>query len=179
MSEIATMQPGLRALMMFEKVPEGCVTFPCTDASSMPHVRPGEFVVVDKTDREPVHGELYVVSFGPRRHQHHICMLRRKTGITWRCSDLPQDGWEVGAVRNDELRTIRRELDRQHSEGLPRDQFIAALLKAQMATGAWSEGPYASEGDSFDHLCDCLIGRVIGIYAPSFEEPNRGGLQCV
>ncbi|MEL4378362.1 hypothetical protein [Brucella cytisi] len=47
-------------------------------------------------------------------------------------------------------------------------------LQAQMVTGAWSEGPYASEGDSFDHSCDCLVGRVIGIYAPSFEEPSRG-----
>ncbi len=159
-------QPELRALMMFDNVPDGCTTFLCSNESSLPHVRPGEFVIVDKTDREPIAGELYVISFGPRLDQHHICMVRRRSGIQWSRKDLPQDGWQVGAVRNDEMQAFRQELKRK---GLPHAAFVAAIFRAQALTGSWSEGPYASEGDSFDHLCECLVGKVIGIYQPSDE----------
>ncbi len=39
--------PEYRALMMFDRLPAGCISFQCKDVGSMPHVRPGEFVVVD------------------------------------------------------------------------------------------------------------------------------------
>jgi len=166
-------QPELRALMMFDKVPEGCILFPCTDESAMPHIRPGEFAIVDTSDRTPCHGELYVIKFGERADQHHICMVRKKSDIQWCRKDLPQSGWTVGSVRNDEMRRLRKELEVEMSHGLSRDQFIAMMLKTQKTTGAWSEGPYASEGSSYEHLCQCLVGSVIGIYQPTFDEPTR------
>lgn len=50
-------QPDLRALMMFDTLPAGCIAHLVNDAHSMPHIRPGEFVVVDTTDRQVRHLE--------------------------------------------------------------------------------------------------------------------------
>ncbi|MEJ5087125.1 hypothetical protein [Brucella pseudogrignonensis] len=168
-------QPELRALMMLDSLPEGCVLFPCTDESSWPHIRPGEFAVIDTTQRLPVHGELYLIKFGERKDQHHICMVRKKSDIQWSCKELPSDGWTVGSARNDEMQRIRQELERLHSDGMSRQQFISQMMLAQKITGAWAEGPYATEGQSYEHLCNCLIGTVIGIYQSDFETMREIG----
>lgn len=71
-------QPEYRALVMFDRLPEGCISFLCTDVSSMPHVRPGESVVVDTADREPSAGELFIIKFGEHRSNYHICLASRR-----------------------------------------------------------------------------------------------------
>jgi hypothetical protein len=36
-----------------------------------------------------------------------------------------------------------------------------------------ADGPYAMEGEGLDYLCDKLVGQVVGILEPAFEEPKR------
>jgi hypothetical protein len=53
----------IRALTMYDHVPAGCILHPVTNDDSAPHLRAGEFAIVDTTDTEPQHGELYLVRF--------------------------------------------------------------------------------------------------------------------
>jgi hypothetical protein len=53
----------IRALTMFDHIPAGCVLHPVPDDDSAPHLRAGEFAIVDTTDTEPQHGEVYLVRF--------------------------------------------------------------------------------------------------------------------
>lgn len=165
MNALVPMQPELRALMLFDRVPAGCTTFLCTDRSSLPHVRPGEYVIIDPNDRKPRHGELFVIKFGDDIRRHHIYMTRRGGGFGM------TTGWRVGAVVNDQVAAAwRRAKDRTDLSEIEKNRV---LLTAHCAAGAWMEGPYDDEGRSFDHLCNCLVGSVIGLYVPTFEEPKR------
>lgn len=56
-------QPELRALMMFPTLPPGHMTFLVEDDAFHPHLRRGEFAVLDLADREPAQGELFVISY--------------------------------------------------------------------------------------------------------------------
>lgn len=153
-------QPEYRALMMFDQLPPGCIAFPCTDESSLPHIRPGEFVVVDTTDRTPRHGELYVIAFGKERRHRHICMARRRIK-RWHPDKPEEPTWHVGAIVNDDWQRARARLQ---EAGLPDQQLNAALLTQHVRLGAWTEGPYQDHGTSWDHLRSCLVGCIIGLY---------------
>ena len=49
----------LRALTMYDHVPGGCILQQVTDDDSAPHLRAGEFAIVDTTDTwPPQHGSL-------------------------------------------------------------------------------------------------------------------------
>lgn len=78
----------------------------------------------------------------------------------------------MGAARNVEVRVA---LDRIFALDIPHEEKNALAISAHVAAGGWTEGPYREgEGSmSFQHLRNCLVGRVIGIYAPKFEEPKR------
>jgi len=56
-----------RALEMMPSVPQGCMLFPVMDDRSYPHLRLGEIAVVDTTDREPQHGEVFVIQWSSGR----------------------------------------------------------------------------------------------------------------
>jgi hypothetical protein len=57
----------IRALEMIRTLPEGCTLFPVMDERSDPHLRQGEIAVIDLTDREPQHGEVYVIQWSSGR----------------------------------------------------------------------------------------------------------------
>jgi hypothetical protein len=52
-----------RALTVFDVLPSGCATFPVADGYSEPHLHFGEQVVVDLSDKDLQHGELYVIQW--------------------------------------------------------------------------------------------------------------------
>lgn len=68
MTDAIAQQPGLRSFIIYDRLPEGSIAFQVTDGRSLPHIRPGEHVVVDTSDRDPVHGELFLIQWqsGPR-----------------------------------------------------------------------------------------------------------------
>ena len=51
----------LRALTMFDHVPTGCILQPVTNDDSAPHIRAGEFAVIDTADTAPQNGEVYLI----------------------------------------------------------------------------------------------------------------------
>jgi hypothetical protein len=59
----AILQPGLRAYIVYDQVPEGCSVFEVHDNRMSPHVSQGEFVLVDESDRAPMHGEMFVIQW--------------------------------------------------------------------------------------------------------------------
>ena len=46
----------LRALEVMDVLPAGCFEMLVEDVCSVPHLRPGEFAVIDPSDCEPQHG---------------------------------------------------------------------------------------------------------------------------
>ena len=158
--------PEYRALMMFDRLPAGCISFQCKDVSSMPHVRPGEFVVVDTAVRTPIAGELFVVKFGPELGHHHICMVRRRENIRWCDMSHGSGGWTVGAVSNDAARRAVARMQAERPAGMSDVEFNHYFIRANLGVGAWVEGPYQDAGQSYEHLCSCLVGQVIGLYQP-------------
>lgn len=150
---LATREPECRALMMYDQVPEGCIAFPCTDRHSEPHVCPGEFVLVDTRDTTPRDGEVYVIQWQSGRR----CI--------YQATRVPSDGtWIVHSLKRLSGRAIQSYLaDAQRDAA--RSGHVAMLP-------GWSDGWYDS-----DHLEEKLVGCVIGLYAPQFEEPKREAAQ--
>lgn len=52
----------LRALLVYDTLPAGCIAHTVTKDDLGPHLRPGEFAIIDPADRDPVRGELYLVA---------------------------------------------------------------------------------------------------------------------
>ncbi|WP_311274809.1 hypothetical protein [Methylobacterium sp. WCS2018Hpa-22] len=141
----------LRALLVYDALPNGCIAKPVKDGGLAPHLHPGEFAIVDTTDCDPVHGELYFVAWMGRAAANgsedgDLAQAYRR--------ELNSDGtaWWVGSMR----RQISAE-DRAR-----------AIANHDWSAFGWSNGPY-KEGA----LERQIRGRVIGILAPSFEEPRR------
>lgn len=139
----------LRALMMFNTLPEGCIAFLNTDDYSLPHIRAGEFVVVDTNDHTPRNGELYCVQFDSGRR----CLGQTRVSIHQPKDKPDTQYWTIGALRNPGPGVI--------TKNMPLNQALAIC--------GWSDGPY----DDLEYLSSKLVGSVIGIYQPNFEEPKR------
>lgn len=146
---------GLRALFAFDAVPAGCIVVPVTEDDLAPHLRPGEFAIVDTEDREPISGELFLVAWmvgldRDGRERTALCQAE------WRPSASPdgrdQSAWRVGSLR-------RRRTPEE------RERLVEAGRYDELG---WSNGPYKP-----GMLEQQVRGRVVGILAPTFEEPKR------
>ena len=62
-------QPGLRALTVFDRVPADHLTFRIDGDAFYPHLRSGEFAVADLSDRQPAHGELFLIGYDHSREE--------------------------------------------------------------------------------------------------------------
>ena len=84
-----------RALQVMAQIPEGCTLFPVMDDNSDPHLRLGEIAVVDTTDREPQHGEVYVIQWSSGRR----CITQLiGPGFAGFVSSAKKDHWWTGAL---------------------------------------------------------------------------------
>ena len=128
----------LRALTIFDRLPAKHSTLLTTEDGAEPHLCKGEFAVVDTTDREPQHGELYVIQYQGHERRRRLIQLTSsqlnitgpgaKPSLVWWCGDLR--GW--------------RKTDEK-------------MLGCPVYAGL-SDGPYETE-----HLQEKLIGRVVGV----------------
>lgn len=133
-----------RALVILDHLPSGCIAVPVRDEFCAPHIRPGEFAVVDPTDREPVHGELFLGA--------------------WMGGSRPdgRDRRWLGQTRMGEHNILGR--GRVHLwsvcslGGLRGQDAIDALHAGRWSGFAWSSGPY-DDGV----LEEQLLGRVVGV----------------
>lgn len=148
--------PEYRALMLFDRLPAGCIAVRCDDHFSMPHIRPGEYVVVDTTDRKPRHLETYVIEWnGGRRN---ICEAIARE-FNWCDATIPRAGWLVCSIRGPRGRAAV-------NDWLDQAAANSAAAGGIQEFPAWSEGPFRSDDG---YLESKLVGCVIGLYQP------RGG----
>jgi hypothetical protein len=129
---------GLRALTVFDRLPAKHVTFLTSEDGAEPHLCKGEFAVVDTTDRDPQHGELYVIQYQGSERRRALVQVRSdrlnitgpgaEPSLVWWCGDLR--GW--------------RQTD---------EKTLGCPVFAGM-----SDGPYRTE-----NLQPKLIGRVVGV----------------
>lgn len=131
----------LRALTEFDKLPPNHQTFFIRDDASDPHLKQSEYAVVDTTDTELLHGELYVIqgSSGARR--------RNVVQLTTTLCQITERGPEQPVWWTKDLRGFRN-TGTSALDGIP---LYAGL----------SDGPYDGA-----NLRSRLIGRVVG-YAKS------------
>jgi hypothetical protein len=146
---------AVRALTLFDTVPAGCVLHPVTDDDNAPHLRAGEFAIVDATDTEPQHGEVYLVRFHRR----------------------PRWPRQV----DEEVRYIQQVIAKQHCY---RDEtfigFWAQCLNFEPYVEAVQRTPghmpiISHRSMATAVIRECLIGRIIGIYQPEDKPAQAVG----
>jgi hypothetical protein len=77
-------QPGpIRALPIFESLPCGHNTLLVADDASAPHLKAGEFAVIDTLDRELQSGELFVIQYESGDRRRYIVQLRSAPSGWW------------------------------------------------------------------------------------------------
>ena len=131
-------QANLRALTRFDRLPPGHGTFLVPDDASAPHLRKGEYAVVDLLDREVQHGEIYVIQYESGERRRSIVQTRKDLlNIT---GPGAEDSlvWWVGDLRG------YRKTEETVFGGIP---VFAGL----------SDGPYLAE-----NLQPKLLGRIVG-----------------
>lgn len=138
-------QPGLRAYPVMTRVPAGCAIIPVANDDNDPIVHAGEFVVVDKQQRQAEAGELFVVAHSagpPEIVEMYTKQHRNSAG--------PFVGWWTAPYNR----------PRSH------EQVRASPLCRQRIPTC--DGPYAGEA-GIEYLTSKTVGRVIGIYKPDFD----------
>ncbi|WP_019905679.1 S24 family peptidase [Methylobacterium sp. 77] len=152
MSASPVITQELRALLVCDALPAGCIAKPVKDDSLAPHLRPGELAIVDTTDCDPIHGELFFVAWtGSQAHDGSedgdlVQAYRRELNVG-------ATAWWVGSMQRPR----------------PSAQAVArALAIGDYSTFGWSNGPYR------DGILERQIrGRVIGVLAPGFKDQLR------
>jgi hypothetical protein len=133
-------QKPVRALTLIDKLSAGWMTFRIPDKASSPHLRPGEFAVVDLSDRSPQHGELFLIQSSSGERNRYIQQSTR-TWMTISSSGMPEKTWWL------------RDLAGWRQEGTDPSGI-------PMFSGM-SDGPMKKKG-----LKKMIVGRIIG-YADS------------
>lgn len=128
----------LRALTVFTSLPPDHKTFRVTDDASAPHLQAREFAVVDMTDRELQHGELYLQQSQGGERRRSIVQIKTDY-LTIRKNCAAERVWWICCLRGFH-RTSETTLD-----GIP-------------VFHGMSDGPYVAES-----LQPTLIGRVVGV----------------
>jgi hypothetical protein len=147
-------QPNFRALTMFESLPPGHVTFWVRDNTCAPHLRENEYAVVDTTDREPVHGELFIVQWqsGERRR----AIVQARAGRERIAANAePESIWWLGQGLVPPLNT----------EQIDAAVNAAAKRGTIACIGGRSDGLYLAAD-----LRQKLIGRVVGVALTQLDE---------
>ncbi len=137
--------PAFRALIQYSKLPDGHMTFRVEDDDSDPHLRESEFAVVDTTDREVQHGELFVVQYESGRRHRRIVQVRKAMAQITRTGPKQQVWWTSALAGF-------RQVGSTAPGCIP--EF----------TGL-SDGPYVAAG-----LQSKLLGRVVGFAATALGD---------
>lgn len=149
-------QPDLRAFIVHDRLPAGCIAYPVTDEKNAPHLRPGDIAIVDPSDCLPSTGELFVIEWqsgGTDIVETWSQTMKAACGPKGKVIDTVC--WKVAASARS--RSYADTVDR-----LRRGGFVG-----------WVDGPYPTEGPYAGALNRKLRGRVIGILEPAFAEPLR------
>jgi hypothetical protein len=141
MTTTASLNPDFRAFLLMDAPPAGCLCVPVTDEKSLPHLRPGEFAIVDPTDRAPYSGEVFLIEWNGGRRE----FVSVKERPARRLDAAPGDcAWWVGAPGQ----PWRAPSVKVSRERVMQEASMFGLV----------DGPLDR-----DHLQEKLVGRVVGI----------------
>lgn len=129
---------------MYDRLPEDCIAFEVKDNRIAPHLRAGDFAVIDTSDRAPMHGELFVLQWNDGSQQVvEIAKHAKPENIV---------GWDgIADYWNAHWRMTMQTPGQGTSLSM-----------------RWGDGPYREDG-----IASKLIGRVVGIYQPDFRQHLR------
>ena len=147
----------LRALFAYNELPAGCIAYLVAEDDLSPHLRPGEFAIVDPADCEPVRGELFLVAWDRRALNPdgtERLALVQAFQRNHECDGKPFTAWWVGSMRN----------------RLSPEMTTCLVAQGRWDRLGWSNGPYCS-----GILERQIRGRVVGVLVFAFEEPKRLG----
>jgi hypothetical protein len=158
-SKMPAFQGEIRSFPVLSAVPAGCFAHLVTDSRSEPVIHAGEFVVVDRNQREPEDGDLYLIRWNTRDVEIVQTVLRPfnflKNGRT-----VPGFGWIVAPYRR----------PRSQEQA---DEWIRLAEGCRQVVDWFADGPYPVRGEPHgDHLPSKLVGRVIGILEAETEMPE-------
>lgn len=133
----------VRAMPVFDKLPDGCSVRLVCDDRCEPLFHAGEFVVVDPSQCKPINHALFVIEHGGRQEASIVQVWNRadRDELGKPCLD-----WWTGPYN--------RPRSREAVEGLANQHRRIVCI----------DGPYASTGKHAGYLASKLRGRVIGIY---------------
>lgn len=151
-------QPELRPFIVYDRMPAGCIASVITNDDTAPLLRPGEVGLIDPSQREPVTDELFLIQWdsGTRSIVEAIPRTLHLAAV----DDRPAHDalvWFVAVYNRPKT-----------------PEQVAAWRKAKRIIRT-VDGPYATEGPHAGYLQSKIVGRVVGILAPCFEEPKRLG----
>ena len=152
-------QPNLRAFVVFNELPAGCIAFPIVNEHSDPLLRPGDIAVIDTNDRRADH-DLFLIEWGrnspcgPTRYLVELFPVHGLFGSPAReCMK-----WKAGA----------------YARPRTAEAAYAAIVNGSRKCSTFVDGPYdAEDQENGWYLPSLLIGRVVGILEPRFAEPMR------
>jgi hypothetical protein len=130
-------QEPIRALTYYASLPPAHCTLLVRDDASAPHLKVGEYAVIDTTDCELQKGELYAIEYGGVGEQQRRIIQIRAGHIWSHPSGRRESVWWV-----DELAGFRR--TNETIGGIP---VFAGM----------SDGPYSAR-----QMKKRLVGRVVG-----------------
>lgn len=93
-SSVPPQQPGLRSFIVYDRLPAGLAAYPVMDDRNAPHLRTGDFVIVDPTDHEPCAGELFLMDWKSSPGHYGVNETFETAGIK---------GWCVGPLSQPEM----------------------------------------------------------------------------
>lgn len=100
LTDALTAAPGcptggeFRALTAYERLPRSCYALQVMDERWTPHLRGGEWAIIDPTDREPASGELFLVKVGsPTACNGYVMRIVQLTTRPFEGRHGPVMGW--------------------------------------------------------------------------------------
>lgn len=145
----------LRALTVFDSLPPGCSLRLVSNDDSAPHIRVGEFAVIDPADTAPQNGEVYIV-----RWLDGTTSIRQLLSRPFKSpAGCEQIGWWTRCLNfvpyDDALAAARQ----QRPDAIPFISYRSMI-----------DGPRLAAV-----IQQSLLGRVIGIFETSPEPQFSGG----
>jgi hypothetical protein len=148
----------IRALTVFDSIPTGCTVLTVADDSCDPHLRVGEFALVDTMDREPQHGELYVIGNKNVYDELRCSIYQVRTTIERDIRYRKWQAWWYGPLVPAALPA------KGHST-------MEAAMQRPLRM-VLTEGPMTVKG-----IREKIVGRVVGIYEAVHEPLKISGRQ--
>ena len=141
---ITAQQADLRAYIVLPRMPEGCVSHVIPDSRAEPHFHVGDIAIVDPDNRTPDHGDMFLIEWSNGGRQ--VVEIRR----------FPKPEAIVGWNGVDEYWRLHWKA------------ALTSIDGGKSKVVDWGDGPYSTA-----HLAPKIVGCVVGILQPAYEEPMR------